>query len=190
MIKSEWAIWKNLFTPKECDSIIERAYQNEFEDSTVGNPIYGGQKINHDYRKSRIQWMGRDRFDDVFDKLWKSTIEVNQEYFGFHIDFLPSLQFTEYDESYQGEFKHHNDMIWMTEHDRHRKLSCIIHLTDPNEFEGCQLNMECESQDFPLKDTDRGTVVWFHALATHWVTPITKGRRNSVVCWFEGPQWG
>ena len=190
MITSEWAIWKNLFTPEECDSIIERAYQNEFEDSTVGNPIYGGQKINHDYRKSRIQWMGRDRFDDVFDKLWKSTIEVNQEYFGFHIDFLPSLQFTEYDESYQGEFKHHNDMIWMTEHDRHRKLSCIIHLTDPNEFEGCQLNMECESQDFPLKDTDRGTVVWFHALATHWVTPITKGRRNSVVCWFEGPQWG
>ena len=189
MIKSEWAIWKNLFTPKECDSIIERAYQNEFEDSTVGNPIYGGQKINHDYRKSRIQWMGRDRFDDVFDKLWKSTIEVNQEYFGFHIDFLPSLQFTEYDESYAGEFKHHNDMIWMTEHDRHRKLSCIIHLTDPNEFEGCQLNMECESQDFPLKDTTRGTVVWFHALATHWVTPITKGRRNSVVCWFEGPQW-
>ena len=188
-MKSEWAIWKNLFTPEECDSIIERAYQNEFEDSTVGNPIYGGQKINHDYRKSRIQWMGRDRFDDVFDKLWKSTIEVNQEYFGFHIDFLPSLQFTEYDESYQGEFKHHNDMIWMTEHDRHRKLSCIIHLTDPNEFEGCQLNMECESQDFPLKDTDRGTVVWFHALATHWVTPITKGRRNSVVCWFEGPQW-
>ena len=189
MIKSEWAIWKNLFTPEECDSIIERAYQNEFEDSTVGNPIYGGQKINHDYRKSRIQWMGRDRFDDVFDKLWKSTIEVNQEYFGFHIDFLPSLQFTEYDESYQVEFKHHNDMIWMTEHDRHRKLSCIIHLTDPNEFEGCQLNMECESQDFPLKDTTRGTVVWFHALATHWVTPITKGRRNSVVCWFEGPQW-
>ena len=188
-MKSEWAIWKNLFTPEECDSIIERAYQNEFEDSTVGNAKYGNQKINDDYRRSKIQWMGRDRFEDVFDKLWKHTIDVNQEYFGVHIDFLPSLQFTEYDVSYDGEFKHHNDMIWMTDNNRHRKLSCVIHLTDPSEFEGCELNMNCESGDFPNHVKTKGTVVWFPAMKTHWVTPITKGRRNSVVCWFEGPKW-
>lgn len=79
--------------------------------------------------------------------------------------------------------------IWMTDNDRHRKLSCIIHLTDPSEFEGCQLNVESESGDFPFEVTTRGTVVWFPAMRTHWVTPITKGRRNSVVCWFEGPKW-
>ena len=61
-MKSEWAIWKNLFTPEECDSIIERAYQNEFEDSTVGNAKYGNQKIDDDLRRSRILWMGRDSF--------------------------------------------------------------------------------------------------------------------------------
>ena len=83
-MKSEWAIYRELFTPEECDSIIERAYQNEFEDSTVGNEVYGTRKVDPSYRKSKIQWMGRDRFEDVFDKLWKYTIEANQAFGSFH----------------------------------------------------------------------------------------------------------
>ena len=188
-MKSQWAIWRELFTPEECDSIIERVYQNELEDGTVGNEVLSTRKVDSSKRKSKIQWMGRDRFEDVFDKLWKYTIDVNQEFFQTHIDFLKSMQFAEYDESYDGMFNEHQDVIWMTKNNRHRKLTCIIHLTDPNEFEGCELNMRCESNDFPNHVKTKGTVVWFPALNIHWVTPITKGRRNSVVCWFEGPQW-
>ncbi len=190
-MKNQWAATKELFTPQECDSIIERAYSIaiDFEDATIGNEIYGKREVDYSFRKSKVKWMGRNIFDDVFDKLWKYTIDINHQYFGVHIDYLENMQFAEYDESYQGEFKHHQDVLWITENNRHRKLTCILHLTDPNDFEGCQLNLECENNDFPKDAWTKGTVVWFPSPFRHWVTPITKGRRNSVVCWFEGPQW-
>lgn len=94
-MKSQWAIWRELFTPEECDSIIERVYQNELEDGTVGNEVLSTRKVDTSKRKSKVQWMGRDQFEDVFDKLWKYTIDVNQEFFQTHIDFLESMQFAE-----------------------------------------------------------------------------------------------
>ena len=59
-MKNQWAVTKELFTPQECDSIIERAYSIaiDFEDATIGNEIYGKREVDQSFRKSKVKWMG------------------------------------------------------------------------------------------------------------------------------------
>ena len=142
---------------------------------------------NHDTssRRSIVRWMNRDVYDDVFDKMWRMTIQTNEQFFGFHIDRLKYMQFTEYDEQQRGEYKRHHDVFWLNGTEKQRKLSVVLQLTDPSTYEGGQLELSCQGEK-PKDYFEQGTVIFFPSFIEHWVTPVTKGIRNSVVCWFEG----
>ena len=184
-MKSEWAIWRKALSIEECDSIIERCKTLDKQIAGVGGEIGGG--INDKIRRSEVKWMDEKcGFKDVFQKVWDLTIKVNKKYFEFHIDTLNVMQFTEYCESYKGEYKRHQDIFWKCE--KHRKLSMVLQLTDPSDYEGGKLMLDCQERK-PENYFQKGTCIWFPATTYHWVTPVTKGLRNSVVCWFEGPHW-
>mgnify|MGYP003679119510 FL=1 len=81
-----------------------------------------------------------------------------------------------------------------------RKLSLTLVLSDPNTFEGGELqfyNGEKPFQDMGEikgeqvnKDIQaQGTVIVFDSMDWHRVTPVTKGIRHSVVCWTVGPNF-
>tara|TARA_R100000742_G_C4279628_1_gene104824 strand:- start:2977 stop:3528 length:552 start_codon:yes stop_codon:yes gene_type:complete len=182
-MNGEWAIWKRAFTKEECHDIIERGQKLEVEEADLG--AHGDNK-NKEYRRSEVRWMNEDLFEDIFDKMWKMTIKANTQWFGFHIDELRYMQFTEYHESYKGEYKKHHDVFWTEP--KHRKLSVVLQLTDPDTYEGGDLHLTVQGER-PAFYKDQGTVIWFPSWTPHWVTPVTKGIRNSVVCWFEGPHW-
>ena len=129
--------------------------------------------------------MNRDIFDDVFDKMWKLTVTANEQFFGFHIDRLRYMQLTEYDEVYKGEYKRHHDVFWLDNPEKQRKLSVVLQLTDKDTYSGGDLGLEVQGESL-TDHKDIGTVIWFPSWTPHWVTPVTKGRRNSIVCWFEG----
>jgi PKHD-type hydroxylase len=65
-----------------------------------------------------------------------------------------------------------------------RKLSVIVQLTDPEEYEGCDLNLNVGSIN-TMKKT-QGSVIVFPSYVLHQVTPITKGTRHSLVAWLAG----
>jgi len=184
-MKSEWAIWRDVFSPDECDSILERSIGLPEIEANQG---LNGENPDRSYRRSKIKWMHEDIYRDVFEKMWNLTNKVNRDFFGFHIDNLEFMQLGEYHERDKGEYKRHHDVFWLNGTDKHRKLSVVLQLTDPKKYEGGRLTLNVQNEE-PKDYFGQGTVIWFPSFIEHWVTPVTKGVRNSVVCWFEGPDW-
>jgi PKHD-type hydroxylase len=67
-----------------------------------------------------------------------------------------------------------------------RKLSMVVQLTDPSEYEGGKLQFMINRSVLDAPN-DKGTVIFFPAYLNHRVTQLTKGKRNSLVFWFHGP---
>ena len=86
-----------------------------------------------------------------------------------------------------------------------RKLSLTFCLSDPNKYEGGELqfyNGERPRLGYTLSDgteitaeqikediRSQGSVIVFDSRDWHRVTPVTKGTRYSIVCWSVGPNF-
>ena len=184
-MNAEWAIWRNAFSSDDCKSIIDRSINLP---AIKANQGLNGENPDLSYRRSKVKWMKQDIYRDVFERMWTLTTQVNRDFFGFHIDNLEYMQLGEYHEKDRGEYKRHHDVFWLNGTDKHRKLSVVLQLTDPKKYEGGRLTLDVQNEK-PEDYFEQGTVIWFPSFIEHWVTPVTKGVRNSVVCWFEGPDW-
>lgn len=89
-----------------------------------------------------------------------------------------------------GHYIFHHDIDWKKPTTQ-RKLSVVVQLTDPEEYEGGELEFEEVNHDEKTKQLIRqkGTVIVFPSYMRHRVTPVTKGERKSLVTWIEGPAW-
>lgn len=68
-----------------------------------------------------------------------------------------------------------------------RKLSCVILLNDPKEFEGGVLQIKNIEDQVLLQG--QGSIVVFPSFIEHKVTPVTKGMRYTAVTWAYGPSF-
>lgn len=189
MMKDEWCYWMNAFTREECESIIQAAKKLPEQSATIGQ---NSLPADSGFRRSIIRWVDpvvNPEFTWVYDKLWNINRTVNHSWFGFNITHLPPLQFTEYDESYMGEYKSHQDTFWLAEN--HRKLSMVLQLSPESEYEGGSLVLENTTNNPSEGDMaamrQQGTVIAFASFMFHRLTPVTRGKRYSLVAWFEGP---
>ena len=87
-------------------------------------------------------------------------IAANKDWFNFHITNVSYVQLAEYDAEYEGEYKKHHDVFWINNDQFHRKLSCVVQLTDPNEYEGGDLEMWSDG-DFQTMPKQKGAAVLF-----------------------------
>jgi PKHD-type hydroxylase len=67
-----------------------------------------------------------------------------------------------------------------------RKLSCVVQLSDPSDYEGGELQMNSGAQIISVP-REKGLVTFFSSFVLHRVTPVTKGVRKSLVAWISGP---
>lgn len=192
-MKGEWCYWNGAFSSDECDRIVATAIKLQATGATIG---VDSKPADDNFRRSLIRWIDpsvNPEFNWVYDKLWKIQIAVNKEWFKFNVTHLPPMQFTEYDESYLGEYKLHQDVFWLTDSPNHRKISLVLQLTDPSTYEGGRLSFEYIN--FIPSDSDydamkkKGTVIAFPSFVYHQLEPVTKGKRHSLVSWFEGPKF-
>jgi PKHD-type hydroxylase len=132
-----------------------------------------------------------NRFKFLFDTLWLTAIQANNDFFNVHITKLDYVQLAEYSAEYKGEYKDHHDVFWINNDPiYHRKLSCIIQLTDPNEYEGGEFEL-IDTNQFPNANDikQQGTIIYFPSFFLHRAKPVTKGVRYSIAAWFDGPKW-
>lgn len=185
-----WQLWAKHFTADECQIIRNEAMKLPVQQAAIGHG--GGDRIDKGYRRSNVRWIYRvapqwkwliDRMDYLFQR-------SNNNAFGFDLSYFHEIQFTEYDSSYEGKYDWHEDLTWpVTGRSAiHRKLSMVIQLTDPVEYEGGNLELKEEP---PAVDELRqlGTVIVFPSFLEHRVVPVTKGTRYSLVSWYEGPKF-
>lgn len=186
-MKGQWCYFRSKLPKEYCDSLVKRSENIQYEDATIG--VEGIVKDSSN-RKTEVAWAFTHDYPDLHKDLWELCTIANNEWFGFHIDSLPYIQFAKYKSEKESFYNKHQDVFYLNNSPKHRKLTCVVQLTDPNEYEGGDLELfECDSYPDKNEIREQGTVIIFPSFIYHAVTPITKGIRYSAVAWFEGPNW-
>ena len=185
-MKDVFVLHPEYFAPETIDEIIKCA-----EKLPVVPAKVGAEQVVDNIRRSELRWIHRsnDDFSSVFNCVEDLFQKANQKSFGFDIKYLPSFQFTTYPSNITGHYDWHVDVFWQTEVFYQRKLSFVMQLTDPSEYEGGVLELDEWQKPDPELLKKRGSIVIFPSFVKHRVTPVTKGTRQSLVGWMEGPLW-
>jgi len=74
------------------------------------------------------------------------------------------------------------------QHTSPRKLSVVIQLSDPSEYDGGNLQFMLGNESENAKK-EKGMLYAFPSWVLHRVTPVTEGTRRSLVIWLSGPKF-
>ena len=179
-----YATWRGGFTGQELDD-LQSVAQNANQSAKVGNGQAG--EVNPNVRRADINWVNNSQeFHWLFDRLGSISAELNADYFGFNLTgFGEALQFTNYLDANQGTYGWHQDFGGKN---ISRKLSLVLQLTCPSEYEGGNLEILTRGEPITMPK-ERGLVVVFPSWTLHQVTPVTRGHRQTVVAWVSGPNF-
>lgn len=194
-MKALWAC-AQVFTPKECEFIVQSVQKEKPSWAQTGHSP--NLKAVFTHRRSKVFWVCENHptLGFLHQKYWNAVTRLNNLYFGAHITNLPPIQLTQYSEQYQGEYKVHMDLDWIENRSLsaatncQRKISAVVQLSDPNTYEGGNFEFEGIPDAPPKKVISKqGMMICFPSFVYHGVKPVTKGKRYSLVGWFEGPPW-
>lgn len=174
-----FCFFEKAFTEEECQKIIAKGESLPFVDSKVGGSEHGG--IHEEIRKSKNSWIDFEPDTAwLYDKMGYIARGANDARYKFQLTgFMEHLQYTVYEEGgshYQLHTDHGKGAM------AQRKLSVVILLSDPEDYEGGELEFfKVGAQKFP-----KGTMIVFPSFELHGVRPVTKGVRKSLVAWISG----
>ena len=185
LTEHEFVTWNDGFTDEEINKIIDYGDTLEKEHSKLDK----GELSPKEIRVSEIAWMYPD--DDtkwIYSKLSWILRQLNAQFYRFNITGIDEpLQYTVYDgkeeEGEGGHYTWHRD----TGGDSPRKLSLVMQLSDPSEYEGGELEMLTGNGTIMRVDKKKGFIAMFPSYHSHRVTPVTSGVRKSLVVWASGP---
>jgi PKHD-type hydroxylase len=206
------SIWHYTNLPNKVIDIIEEDLKDNFDphlqDSRVGEGNYG--TVDRDKRNAKNAWVPTSHWIAGF--VWHYVQRANRENFLYDLTNIDgeSLQYTVYGE---GEYYGwHNDQGLSTYHkpveasDRNdinaltsnfitencekvRKLSFSLLLSDPDTYEGGNLQLLDETGKSYIAPRQRGTIILFDSRAQHRVQKVKSGVRKSLVGWVCGPRF-
>jgi len=177
-----------VFSDPFCDDVMKLAANLPEESGEVGDGVDG--KVNKSIRRSKIKWISPNEDSGfIFASIERLFRDVNRDAFGLDIDTVPAIQFTEYDAADEGMYDWHVDTSWTQQVMYHRKLSMTVQLSPSSSYEGGDLQFE-NGAVLPVDlIRPRGTAIVFPSFVRHRVTPVTQGKRYSLVAWMEGPKF-
>ena len=189
-MKSLWSMYPALLEWETCNDIITHANKIRPVDANIGT----ARQVNPSVRASTVRWINYENedFTDVWKFIERKFKQANAENFGVNIDYLPPLQFTTYSHTPEadGHYDWHVDIFWEAGNLSDRKLSMVIQLSDPKDYDGGELQFEGVTvHPDPKEFKQRGSVIIFPSFVKHRVTPVTRGTRHSLVGWIQGPTW-
>jgi predicted 2-oxoglutarate/Fe(II)-dependent dioxygenase YbiX len=184
--------WKSLlanttspiFTPEQCQNIIDMGHQQESEEAKVGHKDRKGGNHDTKQRITTISWIPFSAMPKMY-KLIESTMkQVNGNHFGYDgMTITEPAQFTEYPKG--GFYDWHMDADVNCHWEPPvRKISMTILLSNPSEFVGGDLEFMTEGNKPP--QLLQGQAIFFCSLLRHRVAKVKKGIRRSLVMWFGG----
>lgn len=170
----------NAFTPSEIQKIIEIG---EKLPKQKGYVLGENEDQESDYRISEISWVEENNETRwIHEKLVDYAITANKAMWDFDIwGFGDSLQYTKY----FGDGGHYDWHLDLGPNVSNRKLSCVLQLSTPEEYEGGSLQINPGGNILEVPK-GLGTLVFFPSFLLHRVTPVSSGVRKSLVTWFCG----
>jgi len=185
-MKNIWEVWTGALSPDECRNVIARGEAYPAQQSTIG--FDGTTRADPGYRTSVVRWLDVHMEHAIVDRFMRLVHLSNRTNFGVDIDRPFEVQFTEYHGSAQAKYDWHQDVWLESDHMFDRKLSVVVQLSDPKDYDGGVFEF------FGIAAPDavfapQGSVLIFPSWLQHRVRPVTRGIRHSLVSWVEGPRW-
>lgn len=201
------SIWYFSDLPKDVVDIIERDITDRFDDKMEDSKIQG-DFINKNKRNSQNTWVPTTHWVGGF--VWHYIQRANRENFLYDLRCIDaeSIQFTKYT---KGQYYNwHNDaglansykpisvgnrqdgltQDFLNENtELVRKLSFAVQLSDPDDYEGGNLQLMDEGGKSYFAPRTKGTIILFDSRTQHRVLKVTNGVRKSLVGWVCGPRW-
>lgn len=176
-----YAWWEGAFSEQELNWLQDKARRAD-QHGLVGSNI--GSVVDAGVRRSQVSWLGNTPETTwVFEKLAYVASKLNAEHFGFDLTgFGEQLQLTNYNQTDNGMYGWHQDYGSGIS----RKLSLVLQLADPSEYEGGNLQIMTSGDPQNVRK-QRGFIAAFPSYVLHQVTPVTQGSRQSLVAWVSGP---
>ena len=173
-----------MFTPKQCQMVIEKGRSLKPQKALVGAGVQGG-KTDTKKRVTTISWIPFKELPEMYKQIETQMLKVNGNHFGFDGMRLTELaQFTEYPKG--GFYDWHMDSDTNFKHEPTvRKISMTLLLSDPAEFKGGELEFMDKGQK--IDDLKQGQGIFFASFLRHRIAPVKKGVRHSLVMCFGGP---
>lgn len=181
---SAW--WENGFTDDELNAIIQMGEQLNPKPALVGYDI---GETNEKIRSSNVSWINSEGW--LADKLEHIAQQLNGKYFGLDLwGFSEAFQYTTYKYT-KKEKKIKQHYTWHMDQGPSvgppRKLSLVLQLSDPKDYEGGDLEIMTGSEP-EVRKKQKGIIHAFPSYIMHRVTPITSGTRRTLVVWVSGPR--
>ena len=200
-------IWYYTDLPEKVVDLIEEDLSEKFEPQMGDSKLFG-DALNKEKRNSQNAWIPTTHWCAGF--LWHYIQRANRENFLYNLRNIDgeSMQFTRYE---AGQFYGwHNDAGLATQYkpvsvgnrseglgkdfmneniEIIRKLSFTLQLSDPDDYEGGNVQFLDESGKSYFAPRQRGCLVLFDSRTSHRVLKVTKGIRKSIVGWTVGPRW-
>ena len=172
-----------LFSPKQCQMIIEAGRAQPKHNASVGGGKKGGATVDTKTRTSHISWIPFKKMPEMYKNIEKIMKATNGNHFGFDgMTITEVAQYTEYPEG--GFYDWHVDNDVNMQHEPPvRKISMTLLLSPESEFEGGDLELMAEGKVAKLK---QGQAIFFASFIRHRVKPVIRGNRKSLVMWFGG----
>ena len=140
-----------------------------------GTDVYRECEIHHPKDNSVLYKIGKKIF-----------LDVNEKYYEYDLRDIFEFQLIKY--YVGGNYNWHCDYGVSPVRGSVRKLSMSIHLTDPKEYEGGELNLINYSNYPIMVNNNLGSIIVFDSKVPHKVWPVTWGRRIALVGWANGPK--
>lgn len=123
----------------------------------------------------------------VYEAMEAEVRRINAATYRYDITgFSENFYYHTYDGSLGEHFNWHVDAGNRTP--APRKLSCVLHLSDPLEYEGGDFEIKGPHEDY-VAPKGKGMLLAFNSAKIHRVTPVTRGIRRVLVMFATGPHF-
>ncbi len=185
----------SLFTPQECKLFLGAA---EAQGYTPGVKIdsAGVAVVDHNFRTNDNSVFGPEHpmFNMAVLRVQERIGRINRRFqFDLHPEgyrLVETVNVNRYegDGELKGRLDKHSDLL-RHEGMQERKLSVVVLLNDPSEFEGGDLIVDDGVELAPFRGAKAGDAILFPVWRLHAVKQVTKGRRYTMVMWLRGPRF-
>ena len=175
-----------IFTPKQCQMVIDKGMSLKKEEAKVGMGQKPGGGYDSKKRITTISWIPFKEMPEMYQEIEATMLKANNNHFGFEgMRLTEPAQFTHYPTG--GFYEWHMDNDIAGKHQQPvRKISMTLLLSDPSTFEGGELELMSKDKTAKLK---QGQAIFFASWLQHRVKLVTRGERKSLVMWFGGPSF-
>ena len=201
--------WYFTNLPEKVVDLIAEDLTENF-DAQMADSRLQGDALNKEKRNSQNAWIPTHHWIGGF--IWHYIMRANRENFLYDLKCIDSesMQYTRYE---VGQFYGwHNDAGLATQYkpvsvgnrgngqeiaqdfvnencEMVRKLSFAMQLSDPDDYEGGNVQLLDEAGNSYFAPRKRGSIMLFDSRTQHRVLKVTKGVRKSIVGWTVGPRW-